>query len=695
MAENVQQPTNGNVSQNLVSGLSTPMVNSMDAIQQEIATTNRLLNIIIGRGLGGDGQNSQQASAAWAGSGPTAGITMSNNLPSAPVNNPNAGQTTAPQGPGGGTTTPSGGGGGGGKKKKKSGSSGGSDGTYEGTMRQLPIIKWGYAAADEVVSQRNKNMQYQSVEGGSNFAGFGERIKEEQAVIGTMGMFSSGEARAAYKGVTSLGYNERSKNAPGQNRQEAMDFLYKGKSQYGQSIDEGLQALQVASRSADISFVKLAQSLGEVADTAGKAGVNAKVAREQFISAMDAAVSTGYGAGSVTASKIATQTATSYGRGYAQSVDLNGKFSRSQRYLTASQFGLSQPQAVQMQRNQPAQWARLQSVKDQTVINTSFGPAFKSAIQKKIKQYGGKKAIKGNDALAANIGFEAAAETGENTDAVQDVASNLSGIQFQTPDAAMAWIVNNLGGNTEGAQAIEEQKSGAVYDSKTGLITEGEFKGQKSTAKITVDGKQTEVGTGVGLSSAFMGGKTLEPNNKGDDTWRGKQGRKWGIFGHDKGGEANAAYDKNYTDKGKENPTLKALLNNLRQRDLDPEKLHVDVGGKVYTLAEAIDKFPELLSTGKIRFLDGGIEGETTGNVAGSTIAMDSKAESKALADAGKGTGVSGTYTTSEWQEKHGQDYTGDKDKKEGGGGTLELTPAAKKLVYLLDGTGANSPPAS
>jgi len=234
-----------------------------------------------------------------------------------------------------------------------------------------------------------------------------------------------------------------------------------------------------------------------------------------------------------------------------------------------------------------------------------------------------------------------------------------------------------------------------VYDSKTGLITEGEFKGQKSTAKITVDGKQTEVGTGVGLSSAFMGGKTLEPNNKGDDTWRGKQGRKWGIFGHDKGGEANAAYDKNYTDKGKENPTLKALLNNLRQRDLDPEKLHVDVGGKVYTLAEAIDKFPELLSTGKIRFLDGGIEGETTGNVAGSTIAMDSKAESKALADAGKGTGVSGTYTTSEWQEKHGQDYTGDKDKKEGGGGTLELTPAAKKLVYLLDGTGANSPPAS
>jgi len=696
MAENVQQPTNGNVSQNLVSGLSTPMVNSMEAIQQEIATTNRLLNIIIGRGLGGGGQTSQQAAGAWGGSGPPAGQTVSNNLPPAASGNPPVGQTVAAGGPGGGTTTSSGGGG---KKKNKSGggSSGGSDGTFEGTMRQLPIIKWGFAATDEIVAQRNKNMQYQSVEGNTNVQGFGERSREETYRFSTMGMFSSQEARTAFKGVTSLGYNEASKNAPGAGRQEALDFIYKGKSEYGQSVEEGLSALQSASRAANISFQQLSTSLGDVAKTAGAAGVNAKVAREQFINAMDAAVSSGYGSGSVTAAQVATKTVASYGRASQQNTDITGQFSNTQTYLIAAQSGLSQPQARQIQRSDQPRWQKYRQKYVDTVMG-NLGTAFVSAVKSKVQKEGGKEKIRGDEKLAADIGYEAAAETNTNTEAITNVATNLTGIQYTSEETAMAAIVYNIAGLGQGEVSVDVEKSGATYDTKTGLITEGEYKGQKSTAGEATapegDGKKDTVTAGDAAAAAGgNSGAGWIPKDDGEESWRGDPKKTWGIIPRDTGGEVNAAYDDVYTKNNKSNPTIKALLKNLRARGLDPEKMHVEIGGRVYTIAESIRKFPELIAAGKIKFLDGGIEGETTGDVAGSSAAVDRNTEKKLEANAKEGTGVSGTYDPDQWQKEHGQDYTGNKDNNSGGGGKLELTPDAKKLVKYLDNSGGNYPP--
>jgi hypothetical protein len=383
-----------------------------------------------------------------------------------------SGNSGGPGGSGGsGSVMPTGAG-------KPESSSGRQEGLVDTVWRSIPGVGLLLDTFNEAANQRNKNLVYQNVIGGSNAAGFWERGKEEmyaQTARGT-NVFSEEEARSAFKGVTSLGYSSYNKRnfqsnffagdtnkdlghkvgsmfasgigsvVNGQDRESALDFLYAGKSRYGQTVGEGLQALQVASRSADVSFSKLAASLGEVADTAGRAGVNAQMARTQFLGTMDTAITSGFGGGATAAANIVTKASTSYGRGYAQNVDNSGVFSRSRRYMVASRFGMSQVEAIQMQRKDPIKYMAMNSAVDQAQILESFGAPFVEAVKQGVQSAGGAGELQGNDALAANIGFDAAQKTGQNTDAVQDVAAGLSGRSFANPDAAMTWIVMNIAG---------------------------------------------------------------------------------------------------------------------------------------------------------------------------------------------------------------------------------------------------------
>jgi len=382
----------------------------------------------------------------------------------------------------GGSGGPGGSGGSGSVMPTGAGKPGSSSGRQEGLVdtvwRSIPGVGLLLDTFNEAANQRNKNLVYQNVIGGSNAAGFWERGKEEMyaQTARATNVFSDEEARSAFKGVTSLGYSSYNKRnfqsnffagdtnkdlghkvasmgasaigglVNGQDRESALDFLYAGKSRYGQTVGEGLQALQVASRSADVSFSKLAASLGEVADTAGRAGVNAQMARTQFLGTMDTAITSGFGGGATAAANIVTKASTSYGRGYAQNVDNSGVFSRSRRYMVASRFGMSQVEAIQMQRKDPIKYMAMNSAVDQAQILESFGAPFVEAVKQGVQSAGGADALQGNDALAANIGFDAAQKTGQNTDAIQDVAAGLSGRSFANPDAAMTWIVMNIAG---------------------------------------------------------------------------------------------------------------------------------------------------------------------------------------------------------------------------------------------------------
>ena len=310
----------------------------------------------------------------------------------------------------------------------------------------LQTIGLGKMIGDAIVNQRNAAAYYQSLEGISNLQGQGERTAGTNYQAGRVlgSLFTTDESIAAFKGVTALGYNNR--GAPGYTRGEALNFMETGKANWGQSVAEGLQTLEIASKSADINFKTLSASLDDVSKTAGKAGVNAQMARAQFLGAMDAAVQAGYGGGSTVAADITTRAAASYGKGYAQNVNNAGIFSSSRRYMVAARFGLTQAQAVNIQRKNPAQWSAMNSQVDQAQIYESFSNAFTQAVKQGIDAAGGASALKGKDSVAAQIGFDAAEQANENTDALMAVAASLSGREFYTPDAAMTWIVMNIAG---------------------------------------------------------------------------------------------------------------------------------------------------------------------------------------------------------------------------------------------------------
>lgn len=339
---------------------------------------------------------------------------------------------------------------------------GGLGGAIENKARKAAGVGWVMAGYDEVVSQRNKNMQYQNVEGGTNAAGFAERVREEANVWASKGMFTSQEARANFKGITALGYTEKNVGG-GQNRNDAMGFMYKGKSAYGQTTEEGLQALQVASQSAQVDFKALAQSLDEVAKTAGKAGVNAAMARTQFVAAMDQAIKMGYGGGSTAAANIVTQTQASYGRAYAQNSDYSGVFSQSRTYMVASKNGMSAAGAVQMQRQDPAGYMAMDAKLTYEQTLQVIGPEMAANIVDLVNQAGGPSALLGADSIAASIFVEACANSGQDPWAMKNSISALSGVRWATDEAGYTAITNTVAGRGTGAAAKDQQKEASRY----------------------------------------------------------------------------------------------------------------------------------------------------------------------------------------------------------------------------------------
>lgn len=580
--------------------------------------------------------------------------------------NPNAGQTTASS-----LATAGGSGGGGG---------GGIGGALYDKGRSIGVIGWGLKGMEEAVSQRDKNMTYQSIEGGSNAAGFGERAREEAYRWSTMGMFSDSESRQAFKGVTSLGYSNQAASGPG--RKEALNFLYKGKSSYGQDVNEGLQALQLATRSANIDFQTLSTTLKDVSDSAGKAGVNAKMARDQMLSAMATAVSSGYGAGSVVGAGIATNAATSLGRAYAANTNISGQFSRNQNYLVASASGMSYNKFLQTQIQDPTRAAVLRDKQSYTTASQFFGANIMAQIQQYADEMGGAEALI-SDPGSIDALFSQILPSLPNADAMISVFSSLSGISFSTPQDAFKWGVQQVLHQGEGKQAAQTEASSARFDPKTGKILEGKFAGQTTTtsslneaalaphSRDSLIGRQQDMFQGLGRNRAVKGilGDTVAA------------GLNW-LGGGESKSRTGKAYD-NFRKGGKSDPVIEALLSNLLAAGIDPDKVNVAVGAEVYSLSQAIEKFPDLISQGNVEFLDQGLEGKKVSDVAGKRNSSVSESTAK---------GLRSKYGANSSQGgKDRKTFDAEKRKNEGGDAgskaTVTIAPEAQWLLALKPDT--------
>lgn len=603
-----------------------------------------------GGGGGGGGGNGGQMGPGPYGMGPQ-GLPPNPNIyfggPNHPLGPYGPYGPYGPAGPGaggGGGGGGTGGGGGGGQ------GSGGSGGIMGWIGKNIPGAGLVTKAFGEVRNQRAKNEYYQNVEGGSNFAGFGERAHEEAYVASTGGVFSSNEARTAFKGVTRLGYNGRVGDEFSQQggRQDALNFAYHGKTSYGASVNESLQQLEVLSKNSTLSLQGFQKALKDVSDTAGEAGVNAQMARSQLTSLLKQAVSAGYGAGAVPAAQNLQMGKTSLGRSF-EDIDVSGQMSQQYTYMASSAAGMTYNQYTAMQTTNPLAASQARAGQNLSVLSQIFTQDEINWVKDQAQKLGGK--LDPNSALSIVPSFLQAFPN-HNISVIQQQLAAFGLVTTDDPQKALAYAFNLIAGNNGDLASAQKTAS----DNKV-----------MSTAQAA---KEVKAGTNSALISGNpTSGSALIPG-----------------VGLKAASGAYRAYTSSVSKTQTRNPVIENLLKTVSDPGTAQVVVHTSDGERVMSLADAIKSHPKELSSGEATFVSGDESGKSVSDLLG-TGSIDTGADW--TSEAAKSSGKTGT-SLSAWQKAHKNDSTVGNGSGSGANGkvVVDLTDAAKQLLKVSSATG-------
>lgn len=502
------------------------------------------------------------------------------------------------------------------------------------------VLALSTQAPAEVRSQRDKNAYYQSIEGGSNFGGFGERLHEEAYRWSTFGVLSSDEARRAFKGVTKLGYNSKVEGGPG--RQDALNFVYHGKTSYGASVDESLQELQVNSKNALGNLKDLSKALKDVSDSAGKAGINAQMARGEFTQLMDQAIKNGFGSSSTDVAQLEQQTKNSYGRSF-EGVDVSGRLTQAHAVMAASLSGISLAQYM-------TGGATVKAGADQKLDTATVSAILKPGVEAWIKQQIATAGGNVDEGVVQQIAEEMLRQFyPDDLQALGPVVASISGNSglANDPVKAAMWVVQQFNGKGAQTTAAQMSKTDAASQAK-----------QHAANRV-------------------QSGTSLMQHNRG------------AILRSDFGTQSTAAtkaYQSWADSTGNQDLVVRNLL-----RDVDDDKTQVAVttksGKRVVSLADAIKNHRDELASGKAVIVSGNQAGKSVKDIVGANNVDPLRNYSKEAA----ATDNSG-QSYADWAKTHSSKN-----------GTLQisLTPDARRLLTVLDTTGVDgsaataSPPTS
>jgi hypothetical protein len=531
-----------------------------------------------------------------------------------------------------------------------------------GLARRIPYVGTAMAITSGIqniyLSEREKNRLYQGMEGGSNASGFGERWHEE-AYRWTMPGMSGDMARESFKGVTALGYNGKVKG--GQGRQDALDFVYHNYNARGMDVDESLGFVQTASRDATVNFKELSSALKDVSDTAGKFGVNAKVARQGFQGLLDAAINTGSGGGSTGLAQIFSSTQASYGREF-QNVNMSGQLDTGYQYMIGAQYGVAPGQLQKIMRNQPGEYARMVTGSRMSFIKGVLTPEEIADLQALIKKYGNSTAAvpaieKEFLDSHTRIDLNVIAET---------LSGQLTGVQLDRSNV-MDWIIHQLAGNTAAAHTdqtsavapVDASKADGAQTGKFGLIDMSGGSGEKVSKRV-----QRISITEQHADSGFLG---------------------LGIIGHHKN-RAGEVYADAMEKSGKRDPVLEAILQNVKEPNKTDVRVNTATGDRIVSLSEAMKYFPNELARGNVQLVSGNQSGKTISDVVQGHVDSNREYKDELANTQGQKVG----QTVEEYGKKH--KLPGEKkDAPSGGKVTVDLSDEAKRLFKILDGTGNES----
>lgn len=448
---------------------------------------------------------------------------------------------------------------------------------------RVPVVGLAVRGVEEALSQREKNSYYQNVEGGSNASGFAERAHEELYRWSTAGMFSAAESREAFKGVTRIGYNNRSTQS-GPGRQDALNFVYHGKSSYGATVDESLMTLQEASKSPLLALNALSGALKQLSDDAGAAGVNAQMARSHMVGLMTAAIGAGYGSGSVSAASSIQDTLSSYGKSYADTSGAGQLTPGFARYA-AAQAGLTYGQLTNLQKTSPAKAAAIRTGVGLQGAAQVLTPDMQAFIAKRIGDYGGNI----DERLSLMIASDFLTQFGRQVDpeVMTGQLSALTGMAFTDFDHALGWVAQQMAGNTEAARAANSAPA-----SYSGL-------GVMSTTQAAAMGLTPSLAVKQRINGKVGSVK--------DYTTPGDYGQK-----------TLNSYMASANVTGRFDPAIAALLQAVDTPTQQKVAVHTPGGLREMSLSDAILNHGDEIASGQVTFTSGKYKGKTVADLIGS-----------------------------------------------------------------------------
>jgi hypothetical protein len=242
-------------------------------------------------------------------------------------------------------------------------------------------------------------------------------------------------------------------------------------------------------------------------------------------------------------------------------------------------------------------------------------------------------------------------------------------VQSSDPNTALAYAFNLIAGNN--GDLANAQKTA----SQTSVMSSDAAKKQEGSNSALIKGFTTS--KHAQSTAGVIGGSLLETVTFGMTD--GGMGKK-----SDSG--AMKAYKDAVAGSGQRNPVIEALLQNVKG-DPDKEKVvvHTGSGLRVMSLADAIRKHPQELSSGQVQFVGGDDKDRSVGDIIGQdkiNASADWTKEGQAKDDQGQ--------SMEDWQKKNpGSSLFGNGSGTGANGKVMiDLSDSAKQLLRIASASG-------
>lgn len=493
----------------LMAALQVIVTNTKAVEQATIKQHNDLVTALHALSNSGNTAQAQQAQGIiqQAGGNPLAGYTAGPSATPPPSSVPPSGG-----GPGGsyGSTGGGGGGGGGGGQGGGAGAPAGGGGgggagaasqTLWGNVRQalgsgpngqnqaglggigaggaLGLISDAYRFAMGINEDASR---YQGMMGGSTRVEGLKTLGEEKLYAYTTRLrdpngLTVQEAQQAFADVTSAGYRDAGDRGAGDVTRGAMlDLFQRNKTNLGMNENESAAVMNTVLQNSAADSAKgleaVSNALHQVSDAAGAAGVNALLARKNFLTLFQGLTNAGAGAGATQLAAGQAANLARYGEDM-QGVDTSAQFAEQFQYRAAAAAGMSAGAYQNLMMDDPA---AAQGVVDRIStqsIEQAIGQEQVAWIRAEGEKLGGKAALTGDagDELLGSLATSWRRQFAPDLNVLRKVIKATTSVEL-TNNEVPKWVVGYVMGITA-SDAMEQDGggSGSAVREQNGQMT--------------------------------------------------------------------------------------------------------------------------------------------------------------------------------------------------------------------------------